>query len=70
MFLNEAELKYLTGLPKSRHDERCKHLAQLGVPYSVNVRGELVVTRKAVEERHRLPSATELIGTPHWGALV
>lgn len=70
MFLSEPELKQLTGLPRSRQDARKLHLAKMGLRYAVSARGELVVSRSAVEGvLGAVGTVSKQPDSPNWDAV-
>ena len=48
MFLNQDELKELTGFSRRHH--QCQQLAALGIPFKVRWNGSPIVLKKAVEQ--------------------
>lgn len=68
MFLTEPELKQLTGLPRTRQEARRRVLDRMGLPYWINERGALVVSRSAVEMA-LAPGSARVAASPRWDAV-
>lgn len=68
MFLTEPELKQLTGLPRTRQEARRRVLDRMGLPYWINERGALVVSRNAVEMA-LAPDSARVAASPRWDAV-
>jgi hypothetical protein len=70
MFLTEVELQMLTGRKRGRAQARA--LVRMGIEHHVNLRGDVVVSRRRIEETLgcALQTATKAaLAEPNWKAL-